>query len=59
VLHRAGVRDGADALPRYEARYLPAQRLYEAECRPAQRADVLLDNRDPQRPVVLRWPRRR
>jgi uridine kinase len=56
VLRRALVRDGPDAAPRYRSRYLPAQRLYEAECRPADRADVLLDNTDPQAPVVLRWP---
>lgn len=56
VLRRARVRDGADVGPLYLARYLPAQRLYEAECAPAARADVLLDNADPTAPVVLRWP---
>jgi hypothetical protein len=53
------MREGPDALPRYRVRYLPAQRLYEAECCPAQQADVLLDTTDLQRPVVLRWPSRR
>ena len=56
VLRRAAVRDGADALDLYRARYLPAQRLYEAEARPAEQADVVLDNTDPNEPVVLRWP---
>lgn len=56
VLRRAAVRDGDDVLPLYRRRYLPAQRLYEAECAPAERAHVLLDTRDPQAPVVLRWP---
>ena len=56
VLRRAALRDGPDAVPLYRERYLPAQRLYEAGCRPAERADVVLDHRDPQAPVVLRWP---
>ena len=59
VLRRVVVRDGGDAdavRGLYLARYLPAQRLYEQRCRPAQRADVLLDHRDPQAPGVLRWP---
>ena len=57
VLRRAVLRDGQESLALYRARYLPAQRLYEQECDPAARADVLLDNRDPAAPVVLRWPR--
>ena len=59
VLRRAVLRDGGspeEVAARYRARYLPAQRLYEIECRPADSADVVLDNRDPQSPVVLRWP---
>ena len=56
VLRRAAVRDGAGRLDLYRERYLPAQRIYEQECRPADRADVLLDNGDPRAPVVLRWP---
>lgn len=62
VLARALERDG-DALggpeqvrTRYERRYLPGQALYRAEADPLGRADVLLDNRDPAAPVVLRWP---
>lgn len=56
VLRRAAGRDGLDALPLYRSRYLPAQRLYEAECAPAERAHVVLDSTDPAAPVVLRWP---
>lgn len=59
VLRRVVVRD--DGLPddveqRYRVRYLPAQRLYERESRPADRADVVLDNTDPAAPVVWKWP---
>lgn len=56
VLRRAACRDGEDALAMYRQRYLPAQRRYETECTPAERAHVVLDNTDPQAPVVLRWP---
>lgn len=56
VLRRAAARDGEGSLPLYRQRYLPAQRLYEAECSPAEQADVLLDNTDPLVPIVLRWP---
>ena len=59
VLRRAVVRDGGDPSEvelLYRARYLPAQRLYEQHCRPAERAQVVLDNSDPAAPVVLRRP---
>lgn len=39
---------------RYRRRYLPGQRLYRAEARPAERADVLVDMTDPLAPVVVR-----
>ena len=54
VLRRAAARDGADALPLYRSRYLPAQRLYEAAIDPAARADVVLDSTDPASPIALR-----
>ena len=38
---------------RYEQRYIPGQKLYIAECRPKERADVVVDNNDPRDPVVL------
>lgn len=62
LLRRAVVRDahlfGApeQVAYRYRTRYLPAERLYEYEARPGDRADVILDNTDPAAPVALRWP---
>ena len=38
---------------RYERRYIPGQRLYFAECRPKERASVVIDNNDPSHPVIL------
>jgi uridine kinase len=37
---------------RYRGRYIPAQRLYGAECRPAETADVVVLNDDPGFPVL-------
>lgn len=62
LLRRAVVRDahlfGApeQVEHRYRMRYLPAERLYAQEARPADSADVVLDNTDPLAPVVQRWP---
>lgn len=59
VLRRAVLRDAGDPAEverLYRTRYLPAQRLYEQRCRPAERAQVVLDHRDPTQPVVLSWP---
>jgi uridine kinase len=62
LLRRAVVRDAhlfggpEEVEHRYRTRYLPAERLYEQQARPADRADVILDNTDPAAPVVLRWP---
>lgn len=62
-LRRAVVRDAAifgseaEVRRRYLARYLPAQERYRREARVHERADVLLGNDDPARPVVRRWPR--
>jgi uridine kinase len=61
TLRRAMVRDAArmgspeEVERRYRARYLPAQDLYRQEAGPASRADVVVDNGDPDAPVVLRW----
>lgn len=63
TLARALVRDlalydsPADVEHRYRARYLPGQALYRAEADPERAADVLVDNRDPAAPRVLRWGR--
>lgn len=59
VLRRAVVRDGgrpAEVEALYRSRYLPAQRLYEAQSKPEESADVVLENSDVREPVVLRWP---
>ena len=59
VLARAAVRDaaalgGPDAVrARYLARYLPAQDLYRADADPLAVADLVVDVRDPARPVVV------
>jgi uridine kinase len=37
---------------RYQMRYLPGQRLYLAECQPEQLASIVVNNDDPQRPVI-------
>jgi hypothetical protein len=46
----------ATVLDRYARRYLPAQRLYRAEAQPELFADVLINNDDPARPCVTKWP---
>ena len=38
---------------RYEQRYIPGQKLYFEECRPKERANVVVDNNEPWKPVVL------
>jgi len=52
--HLFGVREQVEH--RYRTRYLPAERLYEQQVRPADSADVIMDNTAPAAPVVLRWP---
>ena len=53
VLARAEKRDavelgGAGQVRRlYEERYIPGQRLYFEECRPRDRASIVIDNNDP------------
>lgn len=51
VLRRARIRDAGmpDLEQRYAERYLPAQARYRPE-----RPDLVVDNTDPQRPVLLR-----
>jgi uridine kinase len=64
VLRRALVRDarlmgGPDRVrERYRRRYLPAQQLYRADAAPEASADVIIDNTDPVRPRVVKWPAR-
>lgn len=39
---------------RYRERYVPGQRLYLAEAEPERRASIVIDNDDPERPVMMR-----
>jgi hypothetical protein len=45
--------DGAEAERFYRARYLPGQRLYDSQARPRERADVVVENDDVERPRLL------
>ena len=60
VLHRGTVRDQAwmdsaeAAAERYRTYYIPGEELYLAEIRPAERADVVIDNRNFEHPRVVR-----
>lgn len=62
TLARALARDAeqlgseANVRDRYERRYLPAQALYRELSSPVERADIVIDNSDPTRPEVVRWP---
>lgn len=53
VLRRAVLRDGPEAVARYRARYIPAQRRYLAEYRPRERSDIVIDNDDVAHPRVV------
>ena len=37
---------------RYKARYIPGQRLYKAESKPEETADMVVDNNDPSNPII-------
>ncbi|KOX07473.1 hypothetical protein ADK66_19285 [Micromonospora sp. NRRL B-16802] len=60
VLHRGTIRDQAwmdsaeAAADRYRSYYIPGEELYLAEIHPAERADILIDNRDFKAPCILR-----
>jgi uridine kinase len=60
-LQRALVRDvpvfgsAAEVERRYRERYLPGQALYRRDADPERHANVVVDNTDPESPVVLRW----
>ncbi len=51
---RLAARDGVpdDAEHPDQRRYLEAQELYDASCSPRERADVLVDNTDPGKPMI-------
>lgn len=42
---------------RYEARYVPGETLYLRTAEPASRADIVIENTDPDRPRLLPKPR--
>jgi uridine kinase len=60
VLRRGIVRDAAwmgsaeQAAHRYRTKYIPGERIYLAQVRPAEQADLVLDNNDPAAPRLLR-----
>jgi uridine kinase len=60
VLHRGTIRDQAwmdsaeAAAERYRTYYIPGEELYLAEIHPAERADILIDNRDFEAPRIMR-----
>lgn len=57
VLARLNAEDDeAEAVQaRYQDRYLPALRLYREIADPVGRSDLVIDMRDADNPVVLRW----
>jgi len=60
TVERAVARDsrgGGDAAVtrgKYEQRYVPGQRLYLTQCRPQERADIVVDNSVFERPRIVR-----
>jgi uridine kinase len=56
ILRRGIARDqvwmgsAAEAEARYRSKYIPGERMYLEQLRPAQRAHVVVDNRDPHAP---------
>jgi uridine kinase len=53
---RMAARDGVAGDPDHpdQRRYLDAQAIYRERCRPAERADVVVDNTDPVHPRLVR-----
>lgn len=51
---KAYLGDAQNIIRRYQQRYIPAQQRYLETCRPAERADIVVGNDDPGRPVILR-----
>ncbi|MCW4012380.1 MAG: uridine kinase [Candidatus Bathyarchaeota archaeon] len=55
-LRRGVERDPGDAdeiKRKYQVRYLPGQRLYHTESEPMKHASIIVDNTDPDNPVIL------
>jgi uridine kinase len=61
IIRRARIRDAGvygspdDAERRFRARYLPSQQHYRGTIRPAELADVVLENDDLSQPGLLVW----
>jgi uridine kinase len=53
VLRRGIERDGAEMERLYRVRYLPGQRLYAERVAPRDRADVVIENDDPDSPGLI------
>jgi uridine kinase len=43
---------------RYRDRYIPGQQIYLRQVDPASKADIVIDNNDPDRPNIVRMERR-
>jgi len=60
TLRRAMARDiklfgtTGEVESRYKQRYIPGQQIYLNECRPSERADIVIDNNDPNTPTFVR-----
>jgi len=60
VLRRGIARDASwmgsaeEAEARYRSKYIPGEQRYLREVRPAERAEIVVDNRDPAAPRVIR-----
>ena len=59
TLERARERDlnllgsDEDVLRQYEQRYIPGQKMYFVKCQPKEKASVIIDNNDPNNPVIV------
>lgn len=56
IINRAINRDPGDETEirrRYMARYIPGQKIYHDEAEPLNYADVIIDNNDPENPMIL------
>ena len=60
AVERASQRDqflfgsAQDVKERYWKRYIPGQKLYLKTCRPERHADIIIDNKDPLKPCIIR-----
>ncbi len=52
ILERAAARDGGAMVECYRNKYIPVQKWFDREHDPRGRADLVVENSDPDRPVV-------